>query len=206
MTEKTQNNNNIDDNAYVLDSIKVKMWIPNGDSVKMGSPDFPVVGIKGNDGKILSLMRLAKDGIEFFYKKNRPYEYLVEGMKEDDISSLFDGESDDFIRQMKAGIFLVAIKSMIKYVFALDNKEHGFILARGFGWAECTVQAIPGNTMDVKIEIKGGETFVIDTRDIMNYVYITKRVAGILKRKLDIEDVLEFIEWLSTKYTDYVKK
>lgn len=197
----------------IFDDVEMTLYRPNRISMEMGCPRYEVVALKSIDKEIVSLLGLTNRGFTSFLpikdngKERKPLKWLVEDM---DGTDMFIEKGDERMEQKiiaKGSLLLCHIKTLASCISQDKTVERCRILNNKSGWFNCLMSYDDDNGK-LSIDIEGGKHIDIGVDKLMSILAITESGAKNMAEWLgmEIEEVYDFIEILSIKFTNYKKE
>lgn len=197
----------------IFNDVEMTLYRPNRISMEMGCPRYEVVALKSIDKEIVSLLGLTNRGFTSFLpikdngKERKPLKWLVEDM---DGTDMFIEKGDENVEQKiiaKGSLLLCHIKTLASCISQDKTVERCRILNNKSGWFNCLMSYDDDNGK-LSIDIEGGKHIDIGVDKLMSILAITESGAKNMAEWLgmEIEEVYDFIEILSIKFTNYKKE
>lgn len=197
----------------IFNDVEMTLYRPNRISMEMGCPRYEVVALKNIDKEIVSLLGLTNRGFTSFLpikengKERKPLKWLVEDM---DGTEMFIEKDDERKEQKiiaKGSLLLCHIKTLASCISQDKTVERCRILNNKSGWFNCLMSYDDDNGK-ISIDIEGGKHIDIGVDKLMSILAITESGAKNMAEWLgmEIEEVYDFIEILSIKFTNYKKE
>lgn len=197
----------------IFNDVEMTLYRPNRISMEMGCPRYEVVALKSIDKEIVSLLGLTNKGFTSFLpikdngKERKPLKWLVEDM---DGTEMFIDKGGEKVEQKiiaKGSLLLCHIKTLASCISQDKTVERCRILNNKSGWFNCLMSYDDDNGK-ISIDIEGGKHIDISVDKLMSILAITESGAKNLAEWLgmEIEEVYDFVEILSIKFTNYKKE
>lgn len=197
----------------IFDDVEMTLYRPNRISMEMGCPRYEVVALKNIDKEIVSLLGLTNRGFTSFLpikengKERKPLKWLVEDMDGTDMFIGKDDEKRDHKIIAKGSLLLCHIKTLASCISQDKTVERCRILNNKSGWFNCLMSYDDDNSK-ISIDIEGGKHIDIGVDKLMSILIITESGAKNMAEwfGMEIEEVYDFVETLSIKFTNYKKE
>lgn len=197
----------------IFDDVEMTLYRPNRISTEMGCPRYEVVALKSIDKEIVSLLGLTNRGFTSFLpikengKERKPLKWLVEDMDGTDMFIGKDDEKRDHKIIAKGSLLLCHIKTLASCISQDKTVERCRILNNKSGWFNCLMSYDDDNSK-ISIDIEGGKHIDIGVDKLMSILIITESGAKNMAEwfGMEIEEVYDFVETLSIKFTNYKKE
>lgn len=197
----------------IFNDVEMTLYRPNLISMEMGCPGYEVVALKSIDNEIVSLLGLTKKGFTSFLpikengKERKPLKWLVEDMDSTDMFIGKDDEKREHKIIAKGSLLLCHIKTLASCISQNKIVERCKILNNKSGWFNCLMSYDDDNGK-ISIDIEGCKHIDMGVDKLMSILIITESGAKNMAKwfGMEIEEVYDFIETLSIKFTNYKKE